>query len=120
MILSTFHPAGRREISKKRLSVQLKDTTKWLHTPFPLWPVGKEVYFILGGQIYIKEDKENGYQKATTSLCHCRYFLKKFHREGEVRKRERAVWESGEGRETICFEDQRDVRMFIKIKPLVR
>lgn len=28
-------------------------------------------------------------------------------------------WESGEGRETVCFEDQRDMSMFIKTEPLI-
>lgn len=29
-------------------------------------------------------------------------------------------WESGEGRKTVCFEDQRDMSMFIKIEPLIK
>jgi len=29
-------------------------------------------------------------------------------------------WESGEGSETVCFEEQRDTSMFIKIEPLMK
>ena len=66
----------------------------------------------------IKEDKKNNSSERQLSVCHSRYFL----RNCIVKERYKyeANWMGKWRGKTDCFEDQRDMSMFIKMEPLMK